>query len=253
MQASAVEMDRCLVAYLPGRGPSGIAAGVTAETSVESKGDSSLVAARMKRMEEERKKREEGGFTTKAMRDLERMKKAKVYSHAQIRINFPDGTHLHGKFLPSETISTVRAIIRSSFSTHCQSDFDLYVAPPRRLLNDSKTLEEEELVPAAKIHVSWKSSLGNNLAAGAFLKSELFRVADIVESSFPEAKPIVPEKNAPLSVSSSNVGNDEGPSKEEVLMARMMGKGLFGAKTSKGPSGGGGDLGDKKGKPKWFK
>lgn len=78
MQGSAVEMDRCLVAYLPGQGPTGIAGGPTAEASVESKGDSSLVAARMKRMEEERKTREEGGFTTKAMRDLERMKKAKV-------------------------------------------------------------------------------------------------------------------------------------------------------------------------------
>lgn len=72
-----VEMDRCLAAYLPGQGPSGMASSVSAPT-VESKGDSSLVAARMKRMEEERKKREEGGFTTKAMRDLEKMKKAKV-------------------------------------------------------------------------------------------------------------------------------------------------------------------------------
>jgi hypothetical protein len=75
-QQHGVEMDRCLMAYLPGDGPSGGASG--GETVGESKGDSSLVAARMKRMEEERKQREEGGFTTKAMRDLERMKKAKV-------------------------------------------------------------------------------------------------------------------------------------------------------------------------------
>lgn len=32
----------------------------------------------MNRMEEDKKKREEEGFATKAMRDLERMKKAKV-------------------------------------------------------------------------------------------------------------------------------------------------------------------------------
>jgi hypothetical protein len=53
-------------------------ASATAASSGEGKSDSSLVAARMKRMEEERRKREEGGFTTKAMRDLEKMKKAKV-------------------------------------------------------------------------------------------------------------------------------------------------------------------------------
>lgn len=71
---SSVEMDRCLNAYLPGDGP------ITGSSAVaqESRGDSSLLAARMKRMEEERRKREEGGFTTKAMRDLEKMKKAKV-------------------------------------------------------------------------------------------------------------------------------------------------------------------------------
>ena len=72
---STVEVDRYLVAYLPGDGPVGIS---SSGAVTETKGDSSLVAARMKRMEEERKKREEGGFTTKAMRDLERMKKAKV-------------------------------------------------------------------------------------------------------------------------------------------------------------------------------
>jgi hypothetical protein len=112
----------------------------------------------------------------------------------------------------------------------------------------------EELGPAAKIHVSWKSIFGNNMAVGGFLKRELFGAADSIASSFPEAKPILPEKTAQLSVGSSNVGNnDEAPSKEEVLMARMMGKGLFGAKASKGPSGGGGGQDEKNAKPKWFK
>jgi hypothetical protein len=174
-----------------------------------------------------------------------------VYSHAQIRINFPDGTHLHGRFLPTENISRIRSIIQSSLSPDCQSDFDLYVAPPRRLLNDTKSLEEEELVPAAKIHVSWKSN-PNNTVVGGFLRSELFNANNNV-SAFPEAKPIVPEKRAQPSNASGSNGNDDGPSKEEMLMARMMGKGLVGAKkTSK--SVGGSDQGENKGgKPKWFK
>lgn len=77
---SNIETDRGLVAYRDGSGPIriGTASGSTAAASGEGKSDSSLVAARMKRMEEERRKREEGGFTTKAMRDLEKMKKAKV-------------------------------------------------------------------------------------------------------------------------------------------------------------------------------
>jgi hypothetical protein len=172
----------------------------------------------------------------------------KVYSHAQIRINFPDGTHLHAKFLPTETISAVRAIIKSSFKSNSQYDFELYVAPPRRLLNDNNSLEEEELVPAAKVHVSWKSNLGN-MPVGGFLRSELFD-ANNNASSFPEAKPIIPEKKAPPSSSNSNVSNnDTSQSKEDLLMARMMGKGLLGGK--KKSSDASGD--DKKGKPKWFK
>ena len=276
----SVEIDRCLVAYLPGQGP--IGNGSAASTmAVESKGDSSLVAARMKRMEDERKKREEGGFTTKAMRDLEKMKKAKVsifvcfvhcnnwifchysppllhvimsqsmkvYSHVQIRINFPDGTHLHSKFLPTETISTVRAVVQSSFNTNCQSDFELYIAPPRRLLNDTNTLEQEELVPAAKIHVSWKSNF-DCADVGGFLRTELFNANNNNESVFPEAKPLLPEKkNTAPSKSNSSVSGDN-QSKEELLMARMMGKGLLSGKKK---SSVGNEPDEKKGKPKWFK
>lgn len=76
---SKIETDRGLVAYRAGNGPSVVeATSVALAGSGGGKSDSSLVAARMKRMADERKKREEGGFTTQAMRDLERMKKAKV-------------------------------------------------------------------------------------------------------------------------------------------------------------------------------
>ena len=81
MQAN-IEKDRGLVAYRDGSGPVRMDAATPASSATaasgEGKSDSSLVAARMKRIEEERRKREEGGFTTKAMRDLEKMKKAKV-------------------------------------------------------------------------------------------------------------------------------------------------------------------------------
>lgn len=76
---SNIEMDRGLVACREGSSPILLeAAPASGATSGVGKSDSSLIAARMKRMEEERRKREEGGFTTKAMRDLEKIKKAKV-------------------------------------------------------------------------------------------------------------------------------------------------------------------------------
>lgn len=119
-------------------------------------------------------------------------------------------------------------------------------------MTDTKTLEDEELVPAAKIHVSWKSNLGD-LAIGGFLRKEVFKVNTHSNnvSMFPESKPIMLDKKAPPSNAGSTVGNDDGQSKEEQLMARMMGKGLLSGK--KKSSGNGGENGDKKGKPKWFK
>jgi hypothetical protein len=78
MQSIAMSADRGLVAYHAGE-VAPIASAINGgEGGVGGKSDSSLLAARMKRMEEDRKKREDGGFTTRAMRDLETMKKAKV-------------------------------------------------------------------------------------------------------------------------------------------------------------------------------
>lgn len=258
----SIETDRGLVAYRAGTSPPIVTGGASAAGAGGGgggKSDSSLVAARMKRMEEERKKREEGGFTTKAMRDLEKMKKAKVYSHAQIRVNFPDGTHIHAKFLPREKVTAIRSVIKSALQPSlAQSlDFDLYVAPPRRLLNDTNTLEAEELVPAAKIHVSWKvgaSPVGG--ALGSYIREDLFSGGNV--AAFPDAKPI---QNTTLN--SKGKGNNDnissgGPSKEDVLIQRMLGKkaGLFGGKknSSNVTKSSDQDGGKKKGgKPKWFK
>lgn len=172
-------------------------------------------------------------------------------------MNFPDGTHLHAKFLPREKVSSVRSVIHSAFRPALASSlqFDLYVAPPRRLLDDAKTLEDEELVPAARVHVSWKTGAP---PAGCYLREELFSEGELA-STFPDAKSIVTKRSAPAK--SNGKGNNRGengggdaPSKEELLMQRMLGKksSLFGGK--KNSRGAGQDGANKKGdKPKWFK
>ena len=253
-----IESDRGLVAYRAGSGPAPKETrGIAASSSGGGKTDSSLVAARMKRMEEERKKREEGGFTTKAMRDLEKMKKAKVYSHAQIRVNFPDGSNLHAKFLPREKVSSIRSVIKSAFQPSLVEslDFDLYVAPPRRLLDNTKRLDEEELAPAAKIHVSWK--VGGS-PSGSYLRNELFSGGSNM-AAFPDAKPIVKQKQSVAASAKASGGTNNsgggGPSKEELLMQKMLGKkpGLFGGKKSSSGDSNKDDTKKGGGKPKWFK
>ena len=257
--------------------------GGNGHTSASSnRGDGSLLASRMKRLEEERKKREDGGFTTRAMRDLESIKKAKVYTHAALRIGFADGCYVTARFLPSETVEAVRAVLkeecfREDDGRGLDLDFDLYVAPPRRRLDAARTLEAEGLVPAARVHVSWKVGgspppPGRDQPPGSsYLRDDLFRNTDggaagemadgTTPVAFPDARRLVEDGAADNNTReggkkrpAGNVGGTaSAESREEALMARMLGKkpGLL-------PGGRGGDAGKKKsgsggGKPKWLK
>jgi len=225
-------MDREIAAFLPGDESSVILAG---NNDVRyGKGDASLLARHMKQREENRKKRDEGGFTTKAMRDLEKIKKSKVYSHAQIHVYFPDGTKLSANFLPSESITVVKEVIISTFLPELQSQyqFDLYVSPPRRILTYSKKLIEEGLVPAAKIYVSWKTvTPPSGSQPGSFLQQNLFRKGN-EDASFPLVKPLIPQaakqeeqKSSRNRIGGVAKGNNKSTSKEDALIQRMLGKG----------------------------
>ena len=119
------------------------------------------------------------------------------------------------------------------------------------MLIDTKKLEEEELVPAAKIHVSWKA--GASPVGGSYLREELFSGRNTAASTFPEAKPIVKQTTTSTAAAAKGKdGNGTGagaPSKEELMMQKMLGKKpgfLGGKKSSSGKDGA-------KGKPKWFK
>jgi UBX domain len=237
-------LDREVVAYLPN---SSSWTGVLEENvrisdhpSFPSTGpsDSSLLASQLQRREQDRRKREDQGFTTKAMRAVDKLSKQKVYSHVQLRIQFSDGSAIEAKFLPKETIMTVKDVIQESILLP-NADFDLYVAPPRRKLSELSTLEEEGLVPAAKIFLSWK---GNGVpekgaGIGSFLKSDLFLGGG--PPSFPIAKPIA--------ITENKSDYDTKISREDMLLQRMLGK------SGKPTMRKGEDKGTGDGKPKWFK
>ena len=229
--------DRQLVATMPNSGPP--------RPIIETEGpsDGKLLAGQFMRREQERKQREEGGFTTKAMRDLQAMKNKKVYSHSQIRIQFPDACALEAKFLPKEKVETIMEVVKSAFMT-TDFQFELYVAPPRRKLDVSNTLEEEGLVPAAKVFLSWKDGPAKGTPVGSFLKPELFQEG-ANKPSYPSAKAVDVAKND----NSKPAAKKSKPApKEDDMLRRMMGGkgGLGGAKSKSGGGKGGG-------KPKWFK
>lgn len=229
--------DRNLVVYPPPIIPTGAIVTVSAQDESDatflgsSKGDASLIAGRLKRLEDERKKREEGGFTTSAMREVDKLMNTKIYSHTQVRIDFPDGSWVSAKFLPYEKVSVIKETLRSIFvAEYLEMPFDLYITPPKRILIDENTLTEEGLVPAAKIRFTWKH--GNNVIA-SFIQPEFF-INGIQNTGFayPESMPIVETKNnnymkvTPV-VGESNSSVSVDPSKEDELVRRMLGKQSF--------------------------
>jgi hypothetical protein len=166
-------------------------------------GDRQLLASHFQQQHQKRIAEQNRGFTTKAMRDLERVSKTKVYSHTILHIQFPDGCTVRGYFLPTESIDVVMDCIRdqvlvsTTLPTSKEEDssrtlpaIELYQTPPRQVLSPTattaaaattkkKTLYDWGLVPAAKVYVSWKSPLSsnninNNNSKGWYIKRELF-------------------------------------------------------------------------------
>ena len=85
------------------------------------------------------------------------------------------------------------------------------------------------------------------------MREELFSGRNTAASAFPEAKPIVKQTTTSTAAAAKGKdGNGTGagaPSKEELMMQKMLGKKpgfLGGKKSSSGKDGA-------KGKPKWFK
>lgn len=239
-------LDRELSASLPTTVSSNVSAVASSAMRSEGPSDGSLLASQFSKREKERRQREEKGFTTKAMRDLERLKKQKVYSHAQLRIQFSDGSALEAKFLPKEKIEAVKSVIKSALLIP-DLDFDLYVAPPRRKLMGSSSLQAEGLVPAAKVFLSWKtdSAPPRGAPVGTFLKPELFRNGNA--PTYPSAKALTQEQEELRAAKKSKPGvNVSKSSKEDDLVRRIMGQGGGLGKPRGGGTAGGG-------KPKWFK
>jgi len=181
--------------------------------------------------------------------DLEKLKQSKVYTFAQLRICFPDGHSLSCRFHPTESIESVKYVVRGALLSHSLSEFDLYVAPPRKVLQDSSTILSEGLVPAARVHVSWKGSSGPS-AGSSFIRPELFAGHNTVNvPAFPEGRLLVDTaRNDPTSSESSSKRTLD----ENALLQRMMGgkgAGLSNNSSNKKES----DKNETKMQPKWFK
>jgi PUB domain/UBX domain len=208
--------------------------------------DSRLLAGQLQKQNEQRSAREQ--FTTQAMRDLKKLKTAKVYSHTVLTIVFPNAMvgPLQGHFRPNEKVSDV---INSLQQDCIQGDyeFDLFITPPRRVLETNVSLQDAALVPAARVYVSWKKG---PTSGTRYLQDYLIPKEDVASLAFPTAYSVAASaekasetKEAPAATAATPVVD-----KEAALLQRMMGgkAGLGSKSKADGKS-------DGKQPPKWFK
>uniref|UniRef100_A0AAV1UIN4 UBX domain-containing protein n=1 Tax=Peronospora matthiolae TaxID=2874970 RepID=A0AAV1UIN4_9STRA len=115
-------------------------------------------------------------FRTQAMRDLDELKRKRVFQTVLIRVQFPDRTVMQATFHPSETIQDVMDHVTECLADQFRaSKFYLYVTPPTQKLVASKTLIELNLVPAALTYFSWVETppASDVTSAGSHFRSEL--------------------------------------------------------------------------------
>jgi PUB domain len=232
-----------------GTGTAASPAAATVSSDPPRMGDGALLAARAQTLQAERQARETAGFTTKAMREVEQMKRARVYSHVQLCIHVPvvvpeNGNtttllQFSGKFLPRETIGHVMdALIQDCFlSSITRKDFELYITPPKRILsNFDQTLHQEGLVPAAKVFCRWTTFKTIPLTSES-LQSQWINEWNSSASvnsnpnlAFPTSVPVITAASTVRATEATNDATDDSKkkkapmSKEEELLQRMMGR-----------------------------
>ncbi|KAJ7315940.1 hypothetical protein JRQ81_002102 [Phrynocephalus forsythii] len=110
------------------------------------------VRKRLAQLQNERKRLEEAPLMTQAQRDAQMKEKLARYPKVVLRVYFPDRHILQGFFDPSETVGALKFFVKSHLADP-EMPFYLFITPPRSILNDdSLTLFQANLFPAAVVY-----------------------------------------------------------------------------------------------------
>ncbi|XP_068770085.1 tether containing UBX domain for GLUT4 isoform X2 [Struthio camelus] len=195
------------------------------------------IRKRLAQLQSERKRLEEAPLMTKSLREAQLKEKLERYPKVVLRVHFPDRHVLQGFFRPSETVGILRDFVRSHLAD-ADLPFYLFIAPPRIILNDeSLTLFEAKLFPAAVVH------FGSEECRDCYLKSDLLSSAvspsaadvlvarclskSVVPSALSSLKSAVPSLAEPEGGSDKKTDEQPEPARVQQapqLMSRAPGK-----------------------------
>lgn len=107
--------------------------------------------------EARRKKAENAGFKTRALREQEDLERAQKYPKTCIRVRFPDRCSLQVNFLSSEQVSALYEQVQITLAEP-NRPFTLYVTPPQRTLDPELSFYKSSLAPSSVVYLSWKDA-----------------------------------------------------------------------------------------------
>ncbi|XP_069511413.1 tether containing UBX domain for GLUT4 [Ambystoma mexicanum] len=110
------------------------------------------VRKRLAQLKSERQRLTEMPLMTNALREAQKKEKLERYPKVVLRVLFPDRYVLQGFFHPEETVGALREFVKSHLEDGTVP-FYLFLTPPKTLLKDeSETLFQADLFPAAVVH-----------------------------------------------------------------------------------------------------
>jgi hypothetical protein len=241
IQGSIDSVERETVVFM-GVSDSTVSESKSSSLNVADVSDSSVVAASMAKKLKAFGADNDRPLTTKAIRDLEKAKNAKVYKKSLLKVRFPDSVVLQGYFHPKDNMESVHAWVMQSLSSH--GEFELFVSPPRQVListsailsgktsDEPKNLEELGLVPAAIVNLSWQHAPEEfNGELGTYLCADLIgRDVNEVESGpslqFPVGKSLINKEkrgNSQAKSSDSSLNSDSKSDAKDVTSSKSGG------------------------------
>lgn len=96
-------------------------------------------------------------FNNKRLQEYEKLRNQKVYSTTILRVKFPDGLILQGKFGSREKLENVYEFVLDNILDK-ERPFYLFKAPPKKVLTGYKkdTLKKIDLVPSGMVYFQWE-------------------------------------------------------------------------------------------------
>jgi len=110
-----------------------------------------------------------GMLRTREMRERDRVKELRRYRYCLIRVRFPDGILLQGTFAATEKLSAVFAFISENLVTD-SIPFTLSSSAGHSLIDETSSLAELSLAPAALLNLTFDPSVLADIAAATGVK-----------------------------------------------------------------------------------